>query len=67
MNAEGLHLLKCFSLSIGVYTGDTASEDCKLCVLERHCFLDLLAGLKWPCPCGMALNSWTLDSIVQKA
>ena len=51
--------MQCLSLSIGVYTGDTASEDCKLCVL------DLIAGLKWPCPCGMALNPWTLDSIVQ--
>ena len=31
-------------------TGDLASHYCGFYVLECHCFVHLLAGLKWPCP-----------------
>ena len=31
-------------------TYDLASHYCGFYVLECHCFVHLLAGLKWPCP-----------------
>ena len=29
---------------------------------EKHCFTDLLDGMKTPCPCGISHNAWLLSS-----
>ena len=52
-------------LILGIYTGDGIPEDESLFITEKHCFQDLVSGLGTPCPCGMARNTWILESVIQ--
>ena len=37
----------------------------KHCLTERCCFSDLVEGLSSPCPCGLTVKPWTIESVVQ--
>lgn len=50
---------------IGVYISDEHPEDQALFVTERCCFTDLVEGLSSPCPCGLTIRPWALESVMQ--
>ena len=50
---------------IGVYISDEHPEDQALFVTERCCFSDLVEGLSSPCPCGLTIKPWALESVMQ--
>ncbi len=53
------------AIYIGVYIEDSKADDESLFITERHCFRDLFTGLSTACPCGLAVNAWTLVSMLQ--
>ena len=52
-------------MSVGVYISDENPEDQDLFVTEKCCFFDLVEGLSSPCPCGLTMKPWALESVVQ--
>ena len=48
-----------------VYISDELCEDQALFVTERCCFSDLVEGLSSPCPCGLTIKPWALESVTQ--
>ena len=50
---------------IGVYVSDEHQEDQALFVTEECCFSDLVEGLCSPCPCGLTIKPWAVESIKQ--
>lgn len=49
----------------GIYTSNATPEEEAAFLTERHCLVDLIDGLKTPCPCGKSSNPWIIDSVVQ--
>ena len=50
---------------IGGYVSDEHQEDQALFVTEECCFSDLVEGLSSPCPCGLTIKPWAVESIKQ--
>ena len=45
--------------------GDDHPEDQALFVTERCCLSNLVEGLASPCPCGLTIKPWALESDIQ--
>ena len=62
-----LHISHCevYVYHVGVYISDKHPEDQALFVTERCCFSDLVEGLSSPCPCGLTIKPWALESVMQ--
>ena len=45
--------------------GDDHPEDQALFVTERCCLSNLVEGLASPCPCGLTIKPWALESVIQ--
>ena len=50
---------------IGVYISYEYREDQAMFVTERCCFSYLVEGLSSPCPCGLMIKPWALESVTQ--
>ena len=50
-----------------IYTEDVSPDDKAMLISERHCFLDVLAGLSSSCNCGMRKSLYSaLKTVVPK-
>ena len=54
----------CSYITLGIYTGDTTSDDQQLFVIERTAWSDLCTRLVQPCVC-QSFGSWVVESTVQ--
>lgn len=59
-------MYKClYIIGVYVYVSDEHHEGQALFVTERCRFSDLVEGLSSPCPCGLTVKLWVVESVIQ--